>query len=63
MIYYIRNTVNEYQSSISGYFPSLPEALKALDKCYDWYRSESSGKIFKIEMGLNKKPVLVYERK
>lgn len=61
-IYFITNTISERSEAISGYFASFDEALSALDSCFNWYRSKSSGEIWKVETGLDKRPVLVYKR-
>lgn len=61
-IYYIENTINEFNSRINGYFTSLPKAKEALKDCCDWYRSKGTGKIYAIETNkLGAFPVLVYE--
>lgn len=62
-IYYIKNTVDEWNSRISGFFPTLDEAKEALKKCNDWYRSAGTGKIYFCEFGLGSKEKLVYEVK
>ena len=59
-LYYITNTINEWQSKTSGFFKSLDEAMEALEECCDWYRSTGTGCIWEVEFGLNKKPKLVY---
>jgi hypothetical protein len=61
-IYYIENTINEFASSIQGYFTSLDDAMEALKSCSDWYRSEGTGEIYFTEFGLNGKTTLVYKK-
>lgn len=51
-IYIIENTVNERGSSEQGYFLSLGDAVDAIKKCCDWYRSNGTGKIYRITPGL-----------
>ena len=51
-IYIIENTVNEYGSSEQGYFLSLGDAVDAIKQCCDWYRSNGTGKIYRITPGL-----------
>lgn len=51
-IYIIENTINEYGSSEQGYFLSLGDAVDAIKKCCDWYRSNGTGKIYRITPGL-----------
>lgn len=60
-IYYISNTVDQDRTQINGYFFSLPEAKEALKECSDWYRSKGTGRIWRVEPGLNRRPVIVYE--
>ena len=61
-VYYIKNTVSEYNSAISCYFKTLDEAKEALKKCSDWYRPKGTGRIFWVEFGLNKRPKLIYKQ-
>lgn len=61
-LYYITNTINEWQSKTSGFFKSLDEAMKALEECCDWYRPKGTGCIWEVEFGLNKRAKLVYEK-
>lgn len=62
-VYYIKNTVSEYNSVINCYFKTLDEAKEALKKCCDWYRPNGTGRIYWIEFGLNKHPKLMYQKK
>lgn len=62
-IYYIQNTVNEWNFVISGYFDSLDDAIDALKQCSDWYRPNGTGRIYSIRFGLGQTPVLEYERR
>ena len=52
-IYYIENTVNEWNTAIVGYFETLEEAKEALKECNDWYRPNGTGTIRFKEFGLN----------
>lgn len=61
-IYYIQNQVSETRDAISGVFPSFDDAVNALKNCSDWYRENGTGKIYFLEFGLNKKPILKYEK-
>ena len=58
-IYFIRNTIDEYRTKISGYFQSFEEAMLAINECYDWYKSKPSGEIWKVKTGLEERPELV----
>ena len=63
-IYIIENTVNEYGSSEQGYSLSLGDAVDAIKQCCDWYRSNGTGKIYRITPGLrtwDNPRVLVWE--
>ncbi|MBQ8806601.1 MAG: hypothetical protein IJZ68_09185 [Bacteroidaceae bacterium] len=63
-IYIIENTVNERSSREQGYFLSLGDAVDAIKKCCDWYRSNGTGKIYRITPGLcnwDNPRVLVWE--
>ena len=61
-IYYIKNTIDEYRTTIRGYFTSLTKAKEALKDCCDWYRSYGTGRIYAIEANnLHALPELVYE--
>lgn len=60
-IYYIENSINEFASSIQGYFTSLDDAMEALKSCSDWYRPKGTGKIYFTEFGLKGKTTLVYK--
>ena len=61
-VYFIKNSVNEWSSSISGYFPTLEAAKEGLKKCSDWYRSPGTGSIYFTEFGTNAAPTLVYKK-
>lgn len=54
-IYFIKNTIDEYHSSISGYFPTEDEARDALKDCADWFRPHGTGTIYFQEFGINGK--------
>lgn len=59
-LFYIKNTIDERSSQISGYFSTLEKALEALKDCCDWYRSNGTGEIYKINVDeLNPKPVFI----
>lgn len=59
-IYYIVNTTDEWNASISGYFATEEEAKEALKKCADWYRPMGTGTIYFREFGLGGKIKEVY---
>lgn len=60
-IYYIENTVNEWHSTIRGYFATEEEAREALKSCCDWYRPNGTGRIYFQPFGLNQPRQLIYE--
>jgi len=59
-IYFIKNSVNEYNTRISGYFPTEDEAKDALKDCADWFRPKGTGEIWFKEFGLDGKSTLIY---
>lgn len=59
-MYFIRNSYDEYESTITGYFSMLEAAKEALKDCADWYRPKGTGTIYFQEFGLNKAPKKVY---
>ena len=59
-VYYIENTVDEWHTSISGYFETEEEAREALKQCADWYRPKGTGTIYFKEFGLGGKRKVVY---
>lgn len=60
-IFYIKNTVDEIHTSISGYFETIDDAKEGLKDCSDWFRPKGTGRIYSVEFGLNKEPKLEYE--
>lgn len=64
-VYYIKNTVDDFQfhETIKGYFSTLDDAKKALKKCGNWSRPYGTGRIYWVDFGLNKKPMLIYEKR
>lgn len=60
-IYYIENTVNEWNTAIVGYFETLEEAKEALKECNDWWRPKGTGTIYYREFGLCKRAKEVYK--
>ena len=61
MIYYIENTIDEWHSTIRGYFETLDDAIKAIAECSDWFREKGTGEIYKVGFGLNHKRKLVWK--
>ena len=39
-IYYIENSINEFESIITGYFSTIKDAKEALKECSDWFKSK-----------------------
>ena len=61
-IYYILNTVSEFDAEIRGYYSSLEKAEEALKDCSDWYRSKGKGRIYEVELdSKDRDHKLVYE--
>lgn len=64
-IYYIENTVNEYNTRITRYCSSLEEAKRELQDCCDWYDNNGTGRIYAVRLDTcaTPRPKLVYEAK
>lgn len=60
-IYVIVNTVNEWSHDDKGYFLSFGDAVDAIKKCCDWYRSNGTGKIYRMKPGLQTSRTLVWQ--
>ena len=58
-IYYIETDCTEYSRKIDGYFFSEDDARKAIKNCSNHYGHKGGGRIYFIEFGLNKQPVLI----
>lgn len=62
----IRNTINEYDQQISGYYETFDEAKAALKHKSDWWKPKGTGKIYKIQFNKETdnytKEILVYEK-
>ena len=61
MIYYIQNTIDEFRSTIVGYFPNLNAAVAATMECADWFRENGTGEIYEVGFGLNQPRKLVWK--
>ena len=59
-IYYIENTISEFQSSITAYFETFEEAKEGMKECADWWSEKGTGKIYEAELGLHGKRKCVY---
>ncbi len=58
-IYFIRNSINEWHSSITGYFKTEDEAREALKSCHDWFMRDGTGEIYFQPFGLRKDVILI----
>ena len=61
VIFYIENTYDEFHTRIRGYFKTFEDALQSLAKCSDWYRDKGTGRIYMMELGLDKHPFLMHK--
>jgi len=61
-IYFIENTIDEWHSAISGYFPTEDAAKEGLKDCCNWYSHKGTGTIYYQEFGLGGKKIKVYEK-
>lgn len=59
--YEIRNSVSETRSRVSGRYPTLEAAEKALQNFCDWYRPKGTGKIYEMCYYLNNGEITVHE--
>ena len=62
-IYYIVNTIDEWRTSISGYFTTEDEAKDALNKCADWWRPKGTGEIWFQEFGVGAKKTMIFKNR
>lgn len=60
-IFFIKNTVSERESEISGIFPDYWSARKGLAECHDWYRDYGTGRIWAVQPGVGNVPRLIAE--
>lgn len=60
-IYFILNTIDEFNTSVSGYFPTYEKAYEALKECYNWWQEKGTGEIWEAELGLHGKRTKVYD--
>lgn len=49
-VYFIKNTIDEWNDRIIGYYSSLEKAQEALKDCCDWYRSKGTGRIYRAPL-------------
>ena len=61
-VYFIENTINEFATTVKGYFSTLDDAKEALKECSNWFRPKGTGRIYFQEFGLNKPTKLVYKK-
>jgi hypothetical protein len=62
-IYIIENSTSEWGRSDSGYFLSLGDAVDAMQHCCDWWRSNGTGRIYRVKPGLHEARMLVWEHR
>lgn len=62
MIYFIQNTIDEWHSTINGYFETLDRAIEVCSKeCEDWFCQKGTGEIYEVCFGLHAQPRLVWK--
>lgn len=59
-VWYIENTVDEYRSKPTSYYPSLKEALIGLQKSSNWFCAEGTGTIYYVGFGIGSNKIAVY---
>lgn len=62
-VFYIENTINEFSTSITGYFGTFDDAVTALENCSDWFKPSGTGTIWFEPFGLKQKRIKVLEKK
>lgn len=60
-VYFIKNTVDEWNTIITGYFRTFDEAKEALKECSDWYRPKGTGRIYFQKFGADQGSKMVFE--
>lgn len=50
-VWYIENTIDEYHSKPSSYYPTLMECVEGLQESSDWWCSKGTGTIWFQEFG------------
>ena len=60
-IYIIENSVSEWGREYQGYYLSLGDAVDEIKNCCDWYRSNGTGRIYRVAPGTRKPRQLVWQ--
>lgn len=60
-IYIIENSTSEWSRSDQGYYLSIGDAVDGIKNCCDWYRSDGTGRIYRVEPGTRKTRTLVWQ--
>lgn len=59
-VWYIENTIDEYRSKPTSYYPSLKEAIIGLQKSSNWFCAEGTGTIYYVGFGIGSNKIAVY---
>lgn len=59
-VWYIKNTVSEYHTNITSYYPTLKDAIGGLMKSSDWFCPNGTGTIIYREFGIHGCAVEIY---
>jgi len=60
-VWYIENTIDEYRSKPTSYYPTLKEAIEGLKESSDWFCSKGTGTIYYVGFGINSPKIAVYK--
>ena len=62
-VWYIENSIDEYQSSPSSYYPTLMECVNGLQYVCDWWGLKGTGTICFAEFGIGGNIIDIYSGK
>lgn len=60
-VWYIENSIDEYRSNPTSYYPTLKEAVEGLAESSNWFCPKGTGTIIYREFGLDGKSVEIYD--
>ena len=59
-VWYIQNTIDEYRSIPSSYYPTLMACVEGLQESSDWFCPKGTGTICFVEYGIRGKVFRIY---
>lgn len=60
-VWYIENSIDEYRSKPTSYYPTLKEAVEGLAESSNWFSAKGTGTIIYKEFGFGGKAVYIYD--